>query len=169
MTWPDLRGQNNTSVREGNLRQLLLRISRPHKFSAFMFAVATCCTLSGAQQTAPESDKALVDSVQELRSQVQELRAAVAEIRTEASQYRAESEELRREIDSLRRRQPLGRQHRARLQPVRSRQPHRQNLPSTPRPTKKRFSCYRTKYVPSIRRRLRAHPNTASDFPAWRF
>jgi regulator of replication initiation timing len=72
-----------------------------------MLVVATCCTLSGAQQTAPESpDKALVDSVQELRSQVQELRTAVAEIRTEASQYRAESEELRREIDSLRRAAP---------------------------------------------------------------
>ncbi len=85
------------------MRHRLLRISRPHKFSAFMLAVATCCTLSAAQQTSPDSqDKALVDSVQQLRAQVQELRAAVAEIKAEASQYRAESAELRKEIDVLR-------------------------------------------------------------------
>jgi len=91
------------SVREENLRHRLLRISRPDKFSAFLLVVATCCTLSAAQQlTANPQDKALAESVQELRAQVQELRAAVAEIKTEASQYRAQSEELRKEIDSLR-------------------------------------------------------------------
>jgi peptidoglycan hydrolase CwlO-like protein len=101
VTWPDLRGQNNTSVREENLRHRLLRILRLDRFSAFLIAVATCCTLSAAQQsTANSQDQALAESVQELRAQVQELRAAVAEIRTEASQYRAESEELRKEIDS---------------------------------------------------------------------
>jgi len=84
------------------LRHRLLRISQSDKVCAYLLAVATCCTLSTAQTSNTSQDKALVESVQELRAQVQELRAAVAEIKTEASQYRAESEELRKEIDSLR-------------------------------------------------------------------
>lgn len=84
------------------MRHRLLRISQSDKVCAYLLAVATCCTLSTAQTSNTSQDKALVESVQELRAQVQELRAAVAEIKTEASQYRAESEELRKEIDSLR-------------------------------------------------------------------
>jgi hypothetical protein len=85
------------------LKHASLRIWRPGRLSIYMLAVAACCTLSAAQQTAPDpQDKALVDSVQELRAQVEELRAAVAEIKSEASQYRAESEELRSEIQSMR-------------------------------------------------------------------
>ena len=72
-------------------------------YFSLLLAIIAGCALSAAQQPTPESaDKALAESVQELRAQVQELRAAVAEIKSEASQYRAESQELRKELDGIR-------------------------------------------------------------------
>ena len=72
-------------------------------YFSLLLAITAGCALSAAEQPTPESaDKALAESVQELRAQVQELRAAVAEIKSEASQYRAESQELRKELDGIR-------------------------------------------------------------------
>jgi len=90
------------------LRHPSLPIARLHRFPVCLLIVIAGCTPSPAQSATPDSqDKALADSVQELRAQVQELRAAVAEIKSEASQYRTESEELRKEIQSMRAASPV--------------------------------------------------------------
>lgn len=77
----------------------------------FLFAIvfAACLSVS-AQQTPPPTpvdDKALAESVQELRQQVKELRAAIVEMKTEADQYRTESTELRKELESIRQTAPV--------------------------------------------------------------
>jgi regulator of replication initiation timing len=72
-------------------------------FLAFLTAALVCCPAS-AQQSVPSSrDRALADSVEELREQVNELRAAVAEMRSETSQYRAENQQLRQELEGIHR------------------------------------------------------------------
>ena len=60
------------------------------------------CTAARAQQPTDADEKALAESVRDLRKQVQQLQAAAAEIKSEASQYRAQSDELRKELETLR-------------------------------------------------------------------
>jgi hypothetical protein len=75
---------------------------RPQIFCAFLLVVALSRPRAIAQAASETTDKALAQSVQELRQQVEELRAAVADMKAEASEYRAQSEELRKQLQSLR-------------------------------------------------------------------
>ncbi len=79
-----------------------LRLLVAAGFLFFLTALEPSVLRAQSPQNTTEEQRALIDSIRELKSQISELRQSVTELRAEAAQYRAETIKLRGEVEAAR-------------------------------------------------------------------